>query len=39
MRGPLSVTLAGVHMIRTATDVVVPTRPIFLMANIIVAKT
>ena len=29
MGGPLSVTLADVHMIRMETDVVVPIRPIF----------
>ena len=39
MRGPLSVTLAEVHMIRTETDVVVPTRPIFMITYIIAAKT
>ena len=29
MGGPLSVTLADIHLIRMDTDVVVPTRPIF----------
>ena len=29
MGGPLSVTLADIHMIRMETDVVVPIRPIF----------